>query len=460
MTNHLKDKKVLVMGLGLVGGGLGVIKWLSHQGAKITVTDLRDRKTLLPTLKKLAGLKIKCILGQHRASDFRQADLIIKNPAVPIESPYLKIARQAHVPVTSDIELFGQRFNGRTIALTGTKGKSTTVHLIKHILETAKQSVELGGNIGATPLLSLNKNNVFILELSSFQLENLKISPDISIITNIFPDHLNRHKTMAKYVAIKANIFKGQCRNQFTVLNYDNLICRRLGNEVPASLVFFSAKTNLRPKNCQIFFSLKNNSIIVDDKKSIRRLISLSKTKLPGQHNLENILAAVATAFLTSIKPTIIQRAINSFSGVANRLELIRTVNGVKYYNDTTATNPGATVAALAALGKNKNIILIAGGADKNLSFDELAPKIKKTCQRIIMLSGTATPKFIQTLKKNKYPVKDIIEFDNFNQAIKAAKEIAKPGQIVLLSPACASFGMFKNEFDRGKQFIKLVKNL
>jgi UDP-N-acetylmuramoylalanine--D-glutamate ligase len=506
MINDLKNKKVLVMGLGLVGGGLGVVKWLDQQSAKITITDLRDRKTLWPTLKKLKRLKIKYVLGRHQAADFHKADLIVKNPAVPIESPYLKIAKRAHIPITTDIELFGQRSTGKIIALTGTKGKSTTVHLIRHILKIAGQPAKLGGNVGETPLRLLNKKNkTFILELSSFQLEDLKISPDISIITNIFPDHLNRHKTMNKYVAIKTNIFRNQKTNQYTVLNHDNLILRRLSRQVGAKLIFFSTKTNLRPRSCQMLFSIKNNAIMVTDKKSIHRLASLDKISLPGQHNLENILAATATAYLMGINPLIIQKAINSFSGIANRLELIRTINGVKYYNDTTATNPGATIAALKALSAQggpttdkilKNIILIAGGADKQLNFNHLSLEIKKTCQQVIMLSGTATPKFIQTLKKNKYPIKKIVEFDNFKKAIYFAKKIAKPGDVILLSPACASFGLFtpleikrkmfkvkdkvlqkyilkcikkwgvksltgfKNEFDRGKQFVRIVKKL
>jgi len=464
MFQNLKNKKILMMGLGVVGGGLGVAEWLCRQGAEITITDLRDKKTLSPSLKKLSRYPIKYILGQHRAIDFKNADLIIKNPAVPSESPYLKIARRNKVPILNDIELFQERWPGKIIALTGTKGKSTTAHLIYHILKQAQRPVYLAGNIGQTPLSFLRPHNcpkdIMILELSSFQLENIFIQPDFALITNIFPDHLNRHKTMSKYTAIKANIFKNQRSDQIAVLNYDNKISRQLASQTPSKLIFFSTQIATRPSSCHMLFTVKNNKIIIFDKKSVRVLCSLDKIKLLGQHNLENILAAVAVAHLAGVKQSAIQKAINDFTGVANRLELVRTINKVKYYNDTTATNPGATLVALNALGKRKNIVLIAGGADKNLKFDELATKIKKTCRQIIMLSGTATSKFIQALKKIKYPNKNITEFNNFNKAVIFAKKSAKPGDIILLSPGCASFGMFQNEFDRGRQFVKIVKKL
>lgn len=461
------------MGLGIVGGGLGVAEWLCRQGAKIIITDLRDKKILAPSLKKLSKYPIKYILGQHRATDFKNVDLIIKNPAVPSESPYLKIARHNKVPILNDIELFQERWPGKIIALTGTKGKSTTAHLIYYILRWARRSVYLAGNVGQTPLSFLKPHNspkdIMILELSSFQLENIFIQPDLALITNVFPDHLNRHKTMAKYTTIKANIFKNQRVGQVTILNYDNKISRQLASQTPSKLIFFSTQVTACPANCHLLFGIKNNKTIIIGQKFARPFCSLDKIKLLGQHNLENILAAVAVAYLSGVKQSVIQKAINNFTGVANRLELVRTINKVKYYNDTTATNPTATIAALTTLGqlkiksqksKVKNIILIGGGADKNLNFNELTREIKKTCKQVIMLCGTATPKFVQALKKVNYSTKNITEFNNFKKAIIFAKKSTKPGDIVLLSPGCASFGMFANEFDRGKQFVKAVNRL
>lgn len=495
MFRDLKNKKILIMGLGIAGGGLSVTKWLYQQGAKITITDLRDKKTLALTLKKMKNLDIKYILGRHRAKDFKNTDLIIKNPAVPINSPYLKIAKKSGVPVTSDIELFSQRWPGKIIALTGTKGKSTTIHLIYHILKQTKKPCCLGGNVGETPLSFLTNarpNQTAILELSSFQLENLKIKPDISLITNVFPDHLNRHHTMVQYTTAKSNIFKNQSSNQYAIFNYDNKILRQLAHQVKAKLIFFSTKITTRPANCQMLFCTKNNQLMIVNGHSSRALGSLDKIKLLGPHNVENILAAAATAYLLQIRPAIITRAINGFTGIPHRLELVRAINGVKYYNDTTATNPGAAIAALKALtqreitagglahqnyatmrankskdkycqtnkANKKRIILVAGGADKNLNFNELSWEIKNTCKQVVMLAGTATPKFIQALKKINYPLKNITEFDNFKKAIYFAKTIAQPSDIILLSPGCASFGMFANEFDRGKQFVKIVKKI
>jgi UDP-N-acetylmuramoylalanine--D-glutamate ligase len=463
MFQNFKNEKVLVMGLGIAGGGLGVTKWLHQQGAQITITDLRNKKLLATTIAKLKNYPIKYVLGQHRARDFKSADLIIKNPAVPIESSYLKIAKKHHIPITSDIEIFSQRWPGKMIALTGTKGKSTTVNLIYHILKAAKKPCYLGGNVGETPLLFLSQakpNQTIILELSSFQLESLKISPDISIVTNIFPDHLNRHHTMTRYKSAKANIFKNQLFHQYTVLNYDNYASRQLANQVKAKLTFFSTKIDICPKNCQTLFYIKDSRLMMAENRSSHLIMTINKIKLLGQHNLENILAAAATAYLSNIRPLVIAKAINNFTGIPHRLELVRTINNVKYYNDTTATNPGATIMALETLSKNKNIILIAGGADKNLSFDDLALKIKKTCLAVTMLSGTATPKFIKALKKINYPLKNISEFNNFKKAVYSAKAMAQPGDVVLLSPGCASFGMFTNEFDRGKKFIRITKGL
>ena len=539
---NLKNKNVLVMGLGLVGGGLGVTKWLYRQGAKITITDLRNKKTLAPTLKKLKGLNIKYVLGRHRKRDFERANLVIKNPGVAINSPYLKIAQKNHVPVETDLSLFLKLWPGRVIAITGTKGKTTTAHLAYQMLKSTHLPVNLAGNVGQTPLQfirnsytrpvkyqfgeysriikyghlnnsipasnfklsnGVNKkfvisSQIMVLELSSFQLEAIKPHFHIAAITNIYPDHLNRHKTMQNYINIKTNIFKYQTANDFTILNYDNKNLKAVIKKTTGRLVLFSQKiSNLLPK-CYALFYIKKDAVFLKTKKINERVVSLKKIKLPGKHNLENILAGVAIAYLSGIKKSIIQKTITNFAGMPNRLELVRIIKGVKYYNDTTATNPGAAIAALKALGQSdqlignknisprlepeahqpwaetrplrqsdseaslerENIVLICGGADKNLNFNELSLEIKKTCKQVIMLSGAATPRFIQTLKRVKYPSKNITEFDNFKKAIYFAKKIAENGDVVLLSPACASFGMFANEFDRGKQFVKIVKKL
>lgn len=458
------------MGLGLIGGGTGVVKWLVGQGAKVIVTDLRTKKELAPSLKKLKGLPVKYILGKHRINDFKTAELIIKNPGVPNDSPYLQIARKNRVPIETDMGLFFKLWDGEIIGVTGTKGKSTTASLIYQILKSARLPVKIGGNIGQTPLQYLNvkmlkcSNVIMILELSSFQLENLKISPDIAVITNIYPDHLNRYKSMREYISAKTRIFKFQNPADFVILNYDNPILKNIAPKIRSQIIWFSQKTipPIRANSRLVIFT-KKNEIFLKSKQQKQKICSLKNIKLSGQHNLENILAATTVARLYKIKPKIIQKVLQNFKGIANRLELIRTINGVKYYNDTAATTPEAAIAALKTLSSIKNqasrIILIAGGFDKKLKFHQLAPLIKKNCKAVILLPGAATKNLKLQIVNHKFK-EPLVETENMREAVQRAKSIAKKNDIVLLSPACASFGLFKNEFDRGRQFVKAVKKL
>lgn len=479
------------MGLGLVGGGVGVVKWLAKQGAKIIVTDLKTKKELAPSLKKLKNLQsqIKYILGRHRKIDFQKADLIIKNPGVANDSPYLKIAQSHKVPIETDMSLFFKYWTNQIVGVTGTKGKSTTTSLIYEILKSAGLPVKVAGNIGQTPLKFLtskqDKNEIMILELSSFQLENLKNSPSIAVITNIYHDHLNRYKKMRKYIAAKSIIFKYQKSEDFVILNYDNPILRKMEKKIRSQIIWFSRKDIplIRTNSRLVVFS-KKNKIFLKTKRQKKEICSLENIKLVGQHNLENILAAVAVACLYKIKPKIIQTVLRSFKGITNRLELVRTVNGVKYYNDTAATMPEATIAALTSLASLKiqnlhrkrirswrrksnikNIILIAGGSDKKLKFNNLIKVIRQTCKSVILLPGTATEKLKLELANNLHDRKfqhlikgQLLTVKNMKEAVRQAESLAEKGDIVLLSPACASFGLFKNEFDRGQQFKKWVR--
>lgn len=476
--DNFKNKKILVMGLGLIGGGVGVVKWLIKQGAKVTVTDLKTKKELKPSLNKLKGLPIKYILSRHRLSDFKKADLIIKNPGVPNDSPFLKIARKNKIPVETDLSLFFKYWPGQIIGVTGTKGKSTTTSLIYEILKSAGLPVKIAGNIGQTPLQYLNakmlkcSNNIMILEISSFQLENLKVSPQIAVITNIFPDHLNRYKNMEEYIAAKERIFKYQKPKDLVVLNYDNQILKKISQKIRNQIVWFSQKTipPIRANKGIVIFS-QNQAVFSKRNWEKQKICTLSKIKLIGRHNLENILAAIAVAQIFKIKPKIIQKVLKNFKGIANRLELIKTIKGVKYYNDTAATIPEATIAALKSLSSIRHqtlqkqgklptgqtrIILIAGGSNKKLKFDKLVKLVKKTCKAIILLPGIATPNLKSLIIKYKF-TGPLLEINNMREAINQAKKIAKRGDIILLSPACASFGLFKNEFDRGRQFKKWV---
>jgi UDP-N-acetylmuramoylalanine--D-glutamate ligase len=428
MDSQFKNKKVLVMGLGLNGGGVGVAKFFYKQGAKVLVTDLKTKEQLKDSLQKLKGLKIEYALGGHKEEDFKNADLIIKNPDVPNSSPYLEVARKHGVQIETDVTLFFKLSGAFIIGVTGTKGKSTTASLIFHLLKTKYHNVFLAGNIGVSPLEILpkiKKGDYVVLELSSFELENLKQSPDIAVITNVFPDHLNRYANMQEYVEAKKAIFKYQNKNDYLLLNKEDVGLKEFVKEIKAKVIYYS-KENLNFEGFKLF----------------------------GDHNKYNLAAAVEVARLVKVPENYIVKALKTF----NRQEFVRTVDGVKYFNDTTATMPESAIVAMEAFSgsfPNAKLIFICGGQNKGLEFLEMADKIKKYVDILIMLPGTASDKIKESLQNYEF-----IDVFSMEEAVKKAKENAKRGDVVVLSPGAASFNLFKNEFDRGNQFVKFVKKL
>ncbi|MFA5076377.1 MAG: UDP-N-acetylmuramoyl-L-alanine--D-glutamate ligase [Patescibacteria group bacterium] len=461
MQLDLKNKKVLVMGLGLNGGGLSVTKWLVKRGAKVTVTDLKTRFQLKKSLDQLRGLSIKYVLGQHHLADFKNTDLIIKNPGVPNSSIYLKTAIKNKIPIEGDISLFFLQNPAPIIGITGTRGKSTVTKLLGEIFAAAKKRPVVAGNIGVSPLdylAKITEKNSVILELSSWQLEILAkhhLSPRLAIVTNIFPDHLNRYSSMNSYVAAKTIIFKSQAPTDVVIFNRDNKWTKAMGKTALAQRYWFSKKKFVAENGS----FLQGSWIYFRQNGKVARIVNLKNIKLQGEHNWENVLAAVTAALVWGIKPVVIQRVLAQFAGVAERQELVREVGGIKFYDDTTATIPEATISALKTLGGRKqNVILIAGGADKKLKFKDLAREIKKRVKLVILLKGTATPKIKKELLKINYW--STVTTDNMVKAVESAFKVARPGDIILLSPACASFGLFINEFDRGRQFQVEVKKV
>ena len=453
---NLQGKKVVVMGLGLLGGGVEVVKWLHKKGAKVLVTDLKRERELRTSLKEIKKLRnIKFVLGRHREQDFSSADLIIKNPGVSRDSKFLKIARKNNIPIESDLSLFFRLFKGEIIGVTGTKGKSTTVSLLSHILKTAKKKFIFGGNIGQSPLNYLDKNYpLALLEISSWQLEDmahLKKSPSVACVTTIFPDHLNTYKNFAEYVQAKKLIYKFQTKKDILILNADDPIVKKFAQEATAKIFYFSSQKSI---NKGIF--TKNGAIIFRDSKE-HKIINL--TEIKTKISINSLLAAITIASIFKISPAIIKKALKSFRGVANRLEFIREINGIKYYNDSTSTVPQSTILALNSLTDKRNIILISGGADKGLDFSKMAKKIKENCKSIILLPGTATPK-LKPLILNLKSRPQTIFAKNMKEAVKEANKIAEQNDIVLLSPGCASFGVFKNAYDRAAQFVAAVKRI
>lgn len=466
------------MGLGLHGGGAGAAKFFSHLGARVLVTDLKKKEELKESLETLKGRPIKFVLGQHRSEDFVNADLVIKNPAVPKNSKYLRIAEENKVPIETDIGIFFEFCPAPIIGLTGTKGKSTAAALTARMLEQKYSDVILAGNIRSSVLAKLekiNKNSLVVLELSSWQLAGLKShkkSPRTAVINNIMPDHLNHYKSMAEYIEDKKYIFKWQKGSTGSfflgkngpardclILNYDDKIVRDLAKEAKSQVFFFTAQNGLLEKTKGAF--LKGQKIFFGQEKEV--ICSLEDIALLGQHNLSNVLAAVSIAWLYGVSAKSIKKALKNFKGLEGRLELTAEIKGVKYINDTTATTPEAAIAGLNSFPAQQGIVLIAGGTDKNLNFDGLAQVIIKRVKGLVLLPGTATDKIEAGLKNTRKQFSgwsencSLVKVDQMAKAVKEATQLAGPDDIVLLSPGAASFGLFRHEFERGEEFKKAV---
>lgn len=455
-----RNKKIIIMGLGLHGGGVGATKFFANLGVEILVTDLKSREELAPSLAQLKDFKIEYILGGHRKEDFKNTDLIIKNPAVPFNSPFLEVARNHKIPIETQTSLFFKLCKGEIIGITGTKGKSTVGTLIYNFLKSEAEKVILAGNIRIAALEKLKeikKDDQVILELSSFQLENLRMSPKIALITNILEDHLDRYKNMKDYIRAKEEIFKSQKPEDFLILNYNDKICRSLAKKTKSQIYFYSKKKIKERDGFKMGAYQKEKKIYLDKK----QICKIEDIKLKGVHNIENVLAAVTVAGIKKVSPEKIKNVLRKFKGLPFRLEFVKNINGVLFYNDTCATCPEATIAALNSF--EKKVILIAGGAEKNLPFENLAKEIAEKVKILVLLEGEATKrlkgKVNEVLKKSKEKI-PINTTKSMQEAVNLSFKMAKKRDIVLLSPACSSFGMFLHEFDRGAKFNKVVKEL
>lgn len=438
---QFKGKKITIMGLGLLGRGIGYTKFLAECGANLIVTDLKNKEQLSASLKALEKFpNIKFILGEHRLEDFRDRDMIMKAAGVPYDSIYLEEAKKNKIPVEMDVSLFAKTTGDvMIIGVTGTRGKSMTTTLIYEILKAnekfLKKSVYIGGNIrgvATLPLLKKVKNgDILVCELDSWQLQGFgeaKISPSISVFTTFMPDHMNYYKDdMEKYFGDKSNIFKYQNQNDTLVILPDmNKMIK---------------KENIKSK------------LIVVDKKNV----DTWKFNVKGDHHRNNLACAVKVAEVLGIPETKIKKVVSKFEGLEGRLQLLKTYKGIKIYNDNNATTPEATIAGIEALKTNKkNIVLVCGGADKGLNLENFVKTVNTNCKNVVMIPGTGTERLIanyQLLITNEVgrDLKDII---------KSALAQAKKGDIILFSPAFASFGMFNNEYERNDLFMKIIKGL
>ena len=460
MQYEFKNKKITVMGLGLFGGGGGVAQFLAKQGARVTVTDLRNASELLPSLKQLEGLPISHKLGGHDEEDFINVDMVIVNPAVPKDSKYLQIARNNHVPVNTEINIFFQWCPAPIIGITGSNGKSTTTTLTGKILQETPRRAWVGGNIGKSLLSDLEEikpSDIVVLELSSFQLEGLddaQKSPHISILTNISPNHLDRYSDMKEYIHAKKGIINHQRRGDYAILNYDDPELRMWKKECKCRVLWYSTKQTVTDGAF-----IKGNDVVISVNGQNTVIPCVSRIKIPGIHNLQNVLAASCAAYLAGAREQHIEKATTTFTGLEHRLEFVREINGVWYYNDSKATTPESSIAAITAF--QSQVVLIAGGYDKGSSFREFAEACAQNTKAVVLLGKTAEK--IKELILKKMGTKEtplIFIQKTFEDAFRRANSLAKKGDVVLLSPACASYDMFLNYEERGRKFKDMVQSL
>ena len=452
--SSLRGKRVAVIGIGVSNTPL--IKMLLRAGVRVTACDKNERDYFGPRADELESLGAELRLGEDYLVSLDH-DIIFRTPGMRPDVPQLLAARERGSTVTSEMEVFFQLCPCKTIAVTGSDGKTTTTTIIARLLQAAGHTVYLGGNIGK-PLLpdvgGMEPGDIAVLELSSFQLMTMDRSPDIAVVTNLAPNHLDVHKSMEEYVHAKENIFRYQDSDGLTVLNYDNAITRGFAEQTRGRLTFFSRQTQL-PHGVY----LKDEAIWITGGSGSRMVLPLADILLPGDHNVENYMAALG-AVDGLVSDAAIRSFAAKFSGVEHRIELVRTLDGVRYYNDSIASSPSRTIAGLRSFPKR--VILIAGGYDKHIPFDVLGPEIAEHVKHLI-LTGDTAGKIRAAVEKapNYVPGQpDIQEYTEFEAAVMAAHCLAQPGDVVILSPACASFDRFRNFMERGEAFKRIIYGL
>ena len=449
---ELKGKKVLLVGLAKTG--ISTIKCLAKYGADITVNDIKTEDQLEEIIAEIKDIDgIKYILGHH-PENISDIDMVVVSPGVPLDLPFIKKVIEENKELIGEVELAYELANKPYfVGITGTNGKTTTTSLTGEIFEKAGKETYVVGNIG-NPVIdavqAANEGASFVTELSSFQLESIKdFRPSVSAVLNITEDHMNRHHTMENYIDAKARVFMNQDKENFCVLNYDDELTRALAEKCNANVVFFS-----RLEKLEKGVYVENGDIIIDINEKIN-LMKVCELSLPGGHNLENCMAAAAMAYVSGIDIEVIREVLKTFKAVEHRLEFVKEVEGVKYVNDSKGTNPDSTIKAVQAY--ENPIILIVGGYDKGSTYDELLEIAKKNVKTLVLLGQTAD-KIEEAARRIGFT--DIHRVEDMKEAVKTCHDIAKEGDIVLLSPACASWGMYKNFEVRGKDFKDNVNSL
>ena len=446
----IKGKRITVIGIGISNRPL--IRYLAEHGAQVTACDRKTEEQLADVLQELSPLGVAFSLGDTYL-DALDADIIFKTPGMRFDHPALLAAQENGAEITSEMEVFFDICPCRTIAVTGSDGKTTTTTLIHRMLSDEGFTCHLGGNIG-TPLLTrvpeMKDTDFAVLELSSFQLHTMKKSPDVAVVTNISPNHLDMHKDYQEYIDAKKNILLYQKQEQLAILNKDNAVTAALAEDARGRRLMFSRRTDAD-------LCLNDGYIIMHGEK----ILNISEIKIPGMHNVENYMAAIA-ATAAWVSPETVRKVAREFGGVEHRIELVRTINGVRYYNSSIDSSPNRTINTLKVF--SEPVVLIAGGKDKGIPYDDIGPAILEKVKALILIGATADAIYRAVEKAAKQagaPLTIPIRRENdYPSAVRSAYELAQPGDVVLLSNASTSFDMFQNFEQRGNLFKELVHKL
>ncbi len=448
----MSKKKVLVFGSGI--SGIGAARLLAKVGKEVILYDGNKDLDIAKIKEQLAiDASVEVILGELSETVMSELELVVMSPGVPTDLPIVNKMREMGLPIWGEIELAYAHGKGDVLAITGTNGKTTTTALLGEIMKNYKDSVYVVGNIGnpyTTVALDMGNDSVTVAEVSSFQLETIHtFCPKVSAILNITPDHLNRHHTMEAYIAAKEDISKNQTKEDTCVLNYEDVVTRKFGEKLPCQVLYFSSQRKLEKG-----IYLENGNIIYKDEKE-ELLCHVSELKLLGVHNYENVMAASAMALAYGVPMEIVCRTIKDFAGVAHRIEFVCEKNGVAYYNDSKGTNPDAAIKGIQAM--DRPTLLIGGGYDKDSEYEEWIESFDGKVKHLVLLGQTK-----QKIKEaaERVGFRNHILVETLEEAIQTCANLAKPGDAVLLSPACASWGMFKNYEERGDKFKEIVKAL
>lgn len=448
-----KDKKVLVFGSGI--SGIGACELLEKSGATVILFDGNEKLHEEAIRMKLpSASKAQILIGQISDEQLKELDLVVLSPGVPTDLPVVEKMKAAGIRIWGEVELAYENAKGDVLAITGTNGKTTTTSLLGEIMKCWKESVYVVGNIGnpytqAAP--KMTEESVTVAEISSFQLETIdQFHPKVSAILNITPDHLNRHHTMEAYIEAKENIAKNQTEKDTCVLNYEDDVTRAFGENVKSKVLYFSSQRILEEG-----IYLENGQIVLAMNGEKTPVCHVDELNILGTHNHENAMAAAGMAAAYGVPVDVISRTLKEFQGVEHRIEYVAEKNGVVYYNDSKGTNPDAAIKGIQAM--NRPTVLIGGGYDKDSAYDEWIDSFDGKVKKLVLL-GATRDKIAETARAHGF--EDIEMADTFEEAFAKCVENAKPGDAVLLSPACASWGMFKNYEERGDKFKELVNNL